>query len=563
MYVKIVTSGPRRYVKLVEAFRGSRGVPRQRVVATLGRLEAVQAGEVNPLIDGLLRASGQPTLAEGTGQVEFAPARSVGDTWLLTALWQELGFGSAFRRLLRRAHPSFDAERLVRLMVFNRLCDPESKLGILRWLEGVVVPGVVPESVTHQRLLRTMDSLVDHGEELETVLAGLLRPLLDQDLSMVFYDLTTLRLEGQSTVEGDVRHYGMSKEGDIARQCLLGVVQTAEGLPIYHEVFTGNTAETTTLAPTLQRVLSRYPIRRVIVVADRGLSLDNLDQLQQLRVGEQPLEFILAVPGRRYAEFTEVLQAFHENHCATASAEMVGEVSWQGLRLIVAHHPVVAAERTAARDQQIAALEQQAQQWAGKLDGQDVGVRSRGRRLSDGGAMARFHQAVSDAKLGRIVKVDLRSALFTYDIDEKALALARMMDGKLLLVTNVKDLEPADIVTRYKGLADIERGFRVLKSEIEIAPVFHRLPDRIRAHALICFLALILYRVMRMRLKAKNSAYSPERALEITRRIQLHQVTLHQRQTASGLTTLTPEQQELFTELDLPKPTHSAVQSNV
>ena len=271
MYVKIVTSGPRRYVKLVEAFRDSGGVPRQRVIATLGRLEAVQSGEVNPLIDGLLRASGQPTLAEGTGQVEFAPARSVGDTWLLTALWQELGFGTAFRRLLRRAHPSFDAERLVRVMVFNRLCDPESKLGLLRWLDGVVVPGVAAESVTHQRLLRTMDSLVEYSEKLETVLAGLLRPLLDQDLSRVFYDLTTLRMEGQSTVEAEVRQYGMSKEGDIARQCLLGVVQTAEGLPIYHEGFAGNTAETTTLVPTLQRVLTRYPIRRVIVVADRGL----------------------------------------------------------------------------------------------------------------------------------------------------------------------------------------------------------------------------------------------------------------------------------------------------
>lgn len=328
-------------------------------------------------------------------------------------------------------------------------------------------------------------------------------------------------------------------------------------------MFAGNTAETTTLIPTLQRVLSRYPIRRVIVVADRGLlSLDNLDQLQQLRVGEQPLEFILAVPGRRYAEFTEVLQAFHKNHCA-ASTEVVGEVTWQGFRLIVAHHPVAAAERTAARDQQIATLEQQAQQWTGKLDAQDAGARSRGRKLSDGGVMARFHQAVSDAKLGRIVKVDLRSSLFTYDIDEKALALARMMDGKLLLVTNVKDLESVDIVTRYKGLADIERGFRVLKSEIEIAPVFHRLPDRVRAHALVCFLALILYRVMRMRLKAKDNPYSPERALEITRRIQLHQVTLHQRQTASGLTTLTSEQLELFADLDLPKPTHSAVQSDL
>jgi hypothetical protein len=127
--VKIVTSFPRRYVKLVEAFRDSQGVPRQRVVATLGRLETLQAGEANPLIDGLLRASGQPTLAEGTGRVEFAPARSVGDTWLLTALWQELGFGKAFRCLLRNAHPSFDAECLLRVMVVQPALRPEVEIG--------------------------------------------------------------------------------------------------------------------------------------------------------------------------------------------------------------------------------------------------------------------------------------------------------------------------------------------------------------------------------------------------------------------------------------------------
>ncbi|PZA14113.1 IS1634 family transposase, partial [Azoarcus communis] len=84
---------------------------------------------------------------------------------------------------------------------------------------------------------------------------GLLRPLIDQDLSVVFYDLTTIRSEGLSEQVGDVRQYGMANEGLIARQFMLGVVQTAEGLPIYHEVFDGNTAETRTLLPTLSKVL--------------------------------------------------------------------------------------------------------------------------------------------------------------------------------------------------------------------------------------------------------------------------------------------------------------------
>ena len=145
--------------------------------------------------------------------------------------------------------------------------------------------------------------------------------------------------------------------------------------------------------------------------------------------------------------------------------------------------------------------------------------------------------------------------MFTYAIDERALQRARLIDGKLILVSNVPDASPAEIVSRYKALADIERGFRVLKSEIEIAPVFHRLPDRIRAHALICFLALLLYRVLRLRLKARGSPTSPERALEIARRIQYHQVTLHQRQSASGLSVVTPQQKELFETLALPEPT--------
>ncbi len=559
MFVKITTSGPRRYVKLVEAFRDAAGVSRQRVIATLGRLESIRSGDADSLVNGLLRASGKPTLEQGTGAMSFAPALSVGDTWMLTALWKELGFADAFRRVLRTRR-QFDAERLLRVMVFNRLCDPESKLGILRWLEGSRVPEVAAEAVTHQHLLRTMDTLDACTDQMESALSGLLRPLIDQELSIVFYDLTTIRAEGGSEQGGEVRQFGLSKEGGIARQVMLGVVQTAEGLPIHHEVFAGNAAETVTLVPTIEKVLARYPIKRVVLVADRGLlSLDNLEAIRQIKVGEHPLEFILAVPARRYGEFDALLAGFHQSTCQTATEEVMGELEWQGFRLIVAHRPEVATELSAARDERIAALEADAARWAGKLDDQEVGQTYRGKKLSDAGTTARFYKAVTDAHLANLLKVDLSAKVFTYDIDQRALNRARMMDGKLILVTNMPDHTPAEIVSRYKALADIERGFRVLKSEIEIAPVFHRLPERIRAHALICFLALVLYRVLRMRLKANDSAYSPERALEIVRRIQFHQVTLHQRQAASGLSTMTPEQKELFHAVNLPEPDSKAL----
>jgi transposase len=92
------------------------------------------------------------------------------------------------------------------------------------------------------------------------VVAGLLRPLSDQDLSVVFYALTTIRSEGLSQQAGDARQYGMAKEGLIARQFMLGVVQTAEGLPIYHEACDGNTAQTRTLLPTLIQGVRAHPV---------------------------------------------------------------------------------------------------------------------------------------------------------------------------------------------------------------------------------------------------------------------------------------------------------------
>jgi len=556
MFIKVTSSGSRRYVQLVEAYRDDKGLPKQRTVATLGRLDQL-GSELESVISGLLRVTGR-SLPEvpATPSVAFESSRALGDVWVLTELWNSLGF-DRLRRLFARTRHSIDIEALLRVMVLNRLCDPDSKLGVLRWLETIGLPGVMAPSIEHQHLLRAMDALVEHQDEVDAMIAGLLRPLLDQDLAVVFYDMTTIRAEGLSEQVEDVRKFGMAKEGLVARQFMLGVVQTAEGIPLYHEVFDGNTAEVTTLKPTIEKVIARFPVKRVIAVADRGLlSTDNLAQLQGIELpGGGKLEFILAVPGRRYADFVDLLMPFHQAQCQHATRETLGELEWEGQRLIVVHDPQTAAEKGAQRDQTLTTLEQQAAQWSGKLDAQDAGKTTRGRKLSDGGARARFYHEVCEAHLTRIVRVDLKSELFCYDIDERALTHARLMDGKLLLVTNVQDLSCAQVLERYKSLADIERGFRVLKSEIEIGPVYHRLPQRIRAHAAICFMALILYRVMRARLRAHQSPLSPERALAQLHRIQYHRGTLNETQPISGVSSITSEQSSILSALGVKKPT--------
>lgn len=558
MFVKVTRSGPRRYLQLVEAYRNDAGKVRHRTVASLGRLEQVE-GQLDAVISGLLKISGRPDLLKTRqAPIEFESAKALGSVWALDELWRTLGLGE-LRRVFRKTRHAIDVEQLIRVMVFNRLCDPESKLGVLRWLETVAMPGVDAASITHQHLLRAMDALEDHQAEVDGAVSKLLRPLIDQDLSVVFYDMTTIHAAGLSEQADDLRCFGMAKEGLIARQVMLGVVQTADGLPIHHEVFAGNTAEAPTLLPTLKTVLAKFPsIRRVVLIADRGLlSLDNLEALQAIRLDSgEPLEFVLAVPGRRYREFADLLRHFQKTECRQATDEVIGERPWQGLRLVVAHDPERARQTGELRRSRMAELEAQARTWAAKLDGQDDGRRQRGRKLSDGGATARFYHAVKDVHLAHILKVDLHGDRFSYTVDEDALALAGLMDGKLLLVTNTKDLSPSELVTRYKSLADIERGFRVLKSEIEIGPMFHRLPRRIRAHASLCFLALLLYRVMRQRLKASDTDLSPERAIAELGRLQRHQIHLGVAgKPVVGISRISDLQERVFAALNLKKPT--------
>ncbi len=553
MFAKITKSGPRQYIQLVEAFRDADGVARHRHVANLGRVEDSQ-DKFDRLIASLSRAAGRGPPAAPA----FQRSLEVGGPWLLSALWDRLGLSRCLRGLTR-ADAKLDVDTLTRLMVINRLCDADSKLGVLRWLEEVIVPGVVPDEVTHQRLLRTIDVLDAHAGTILSRLAGLVRPLLDQDLNLVFYDLTNVRIQGETRLADDVRAFGMNKDtGGIARQFALGLVQSGCGMPLDFEVFPGDVGEVSTLLPMIQRSLARYAVKRVVLVADRGmLSLDQITALEVLKLPKGvELSWIIAVPARRYGDFMDPVVEL-AGTCVDATAPKVLETEAGGYRMVVAHDPLVAAEQTAQRRARIAAIEAQAQSAVDKLERQDQGKKARGRRASDRGAYLRFITAVREAHLSKILKADLRADSFSWHLDDAALARQEAFDGKLILLTNVRDLKAVEVVERYKRLADIERGFRVLKQDIALAPVYHRLPERIRAHALICFLALLMHRVMRPKL----TEFSPAAALRKLKAIQLHRFTADGK-TVSGLTATGEETRSIFQQLDLPLPDTKALQTS-
>lgn len=331
MFTRITSNGGRSYLQIMESYRNDEGKPRVRVVANLGRIDTMKEGQLDALIRGLSRAAGHPEPEKL--EVAYESALGFGDVFALHELWKSLGFDRALGRSLRSGRRQIDVSALVRAMVFNRLCDPTSKLGCLRWLDTVALPDM-PAKVEHHHLLRAMDALMDNVDRVEAELARQIRPLVDHELTMVFYDLTTVRIHGEARLEDDVRAFGMNKEtGGIARQFVLGVVQTADGLPLMHTVHPGNVSETKTLQGMVQTVLRRFPIQRIILVADRGLlSLDNIHHLTDIAdKGGRKLEFILAVPARRYSDLVETFQSFD-----FSAGDGLREAHFEGHRLIVA-----------------------------------------------------------------------------------------------------------------------------------------------------------------------------------------------------------------------------------
>ena len=575
MFTRISRSGGRSYLQLVESFREN-GKVRQRMVASLGRLDEVK---VKALISDLERSIGvKPVALEPSVTaalpISFAPARAYGDLYALQCLWQELGLGTALKHSLRSSRRQFDAEALIRTMVFNRLADPRSKLGLLDWLERVEMPGVA--AATHQQLLRAMDALVDRMDEVESALTRLIKPLLDTSLSIVFYDLTTIRIHGEMELPEDVRQYGLNKEtGGIARQFVLGVVQSADGIPLLHTVAPGNISEASTLRPMLEHLLKRFDVARLVVVADRGLlSLDNIAQIRALaREKQRQVDFILALSARRYKAMPGLMTALNYT-------DGLAETRFENERCVVAYDAHTAARQAEKRRAEIKAVEVIGQKLADKLDAQDVAEaaleiaaaaktlkrksstkinanapKKRSKKANDRSAYVRFAKELKDRKLTKYFTINWEAKEFTFEQNEAAITASEALDGKLVLLTSLSESESssAQTVLRYKALADIERGFRVLKSDIEIAPMHHRIELRIRAHALICFLALLMHRLLRLKLKRADSEFSPSRALAELRGIQRHAVTLGT-VVHAGLSTIAPQQKTLFEQLKFALP---------
>lgn len=568
------TKGDKVYqsLHLVESYRTGSGKVRQRILINFGSAHRYTKEEVREIIGTLSKFFGLEE-AEPEG-LFFDCSLDFGGTYAISRIWEELGWSEIFTRALRAHRHDFDVIANLKVLVANRLLDPMAKLHILDWMEGVHVPGIEREAIDYNHLLRAMDFLIEHKGELEPKLASPLLTLFDTPLDLVFYDLTSCyfeidqedrrRKESRSSGVSTLRNYGHDRDRSGCPQVVLGLVMTREGLPLCHYVFPGETPDKVTLEEVITDLKKRFPIRRCVVVADRGLlTEENLEVLS-----EAELDYIVARPLRRNKVTREVieaarpkvresLRAWMKERRAVAKRECFVEVVMKGRRFVVAHSEEIARQskrtRTAALSRATSYVTLRVARTIGQHNGT---IPVTGKALSHQETLVHLHDYLKERNLTRYYRIWLdEKGTICWEPNEKARQWEKEIDGKLVLETTNRTMDPEEAVRQYKELQDVERCFRTLKSSLDIRPMHHWVDRRIEAHIFICVLALQIQRVMRQRLRKLNIRRSPEKVLEKLSRQRTVETDANGK-TLHGLVRATEEQLHLFKALSMPAPQH-------
>jgi transposase len=535
---KIYTS-----VLLCESYRDPEkgGAPRNRVLINLGSLDKLGLDTVKKLGQGFLRLAGVDERAAVIPEAVCAP--DFGHVFAVSLVWDKLGLSDALNRAGLNGDATFEVAALTKLLVVNRICDPCSKLALLEWLESVCFPGFEKERPAYQHLLRAMDRLILVKEKAEPYIAGLLHDKNKPEGDLVFYDITSTWFDGdRSLTEDDIRRYGYSRDGRFdRRQITIGVVMGSNGIPLCHHVFPGNTVDKTTVVEVVADLKARFKLRRVIFVGDRGmLSDDNVDALLVEEFG-----YILAHPLRRGALAREGIKLLADKFDRESQNEQYAEDVSSGIRCVLSYSPKIAAEARDGRKQRLSEADAFVKERINRLKK----PAAKGRKPTPQGTYDRIRDYLRDKGLLSLYRLEINGEKVSVGADKKAREWEEVIDGLLLLETTDLASPTEEIVKRYKELAEIERGWRSLKSTIMLRPVYHWTEERIRSHVFICVLALQVERWMRKKL----NGMSVPAAIRKLRQIKMVEIIDGDGKRLLPTRT-TPEQQEILVKLGVPEP---------
>jgi len=430
---------------------------------------------------------------EGLGFIESRP---LGGVWALDGLWHRLGIDQTMRRLLRGRRLDDRAERVLFALVCNRALAPSSKLAAAGWVnDDVLIDGL--EQTSDDACYRAMDWLLEIHDTLEQEVFHQVANLLNLEVDLLFFDTTStyFQLDEPDTPiardergyplpepdgDGDgkpagFRSYGKSKDHrDDLPPVVVGMAVTPTGIPVRVWCWPGNTTDSA-LIRQVKDDLRDWTLARVIWVADRGFA--SAENRRYLRKGDH--HYIIGEKLRSgSAEATAALS--RQGRYATVAGNLrVKEVRIADAeRFVICHNPDQADRDAAVR----ARLLTQLQETIARSDTLPTTKRAELRGVIS-----------TKPGLHRYLRVTPGGLL---RVDKQAIKAETNLDGKYLLRSSDPHLPAEDIALGYKQLLQVERGWRDMKQVIDLRPVYHRKEERIRAHVLLCWLALLLTRTI-------------------------------------------------------------------
>ena len=475
MFVRVKKIGPYEYLYLVENVReGGRHV--QRVIKALGRRDAVENSD---LLDGLIASAARHSRRSIVlssfyrGELAELRRRSIGPDLVFGRLWVETGCRDVLRRHLADRRFGFDVERTIYLTVVHRLMISGSDRHASTWQHSVHIPGA--DALTLDHAYKAMAWLGEdvgdrqanqtrcRTEVIEEALYNHRRSLFGA-LSVAFFDTTSLYFEGQGGATLGRRGYSKDFRPQL-HQVVLGIVLDENDRPIASFLWPGNTADVTTLLPVVERLRSRFGVRRACVVADRGMI--NATTITALEA--QGIDYILGVRERTLREIRQTVLEDDGVAVPLVIPRQKGEtdlavkdVEVAGRRYVVCRNEEEARKDAETRAALVASLE---------------------RKLAQGDKAL-----VANAGYRRFLSAPAGNG---FAIDPAKVAADAQFDGVFVLRTNMK-LSALAVVLRYRNLLAVEQSFLAAKTLLATRPVFHRTDAAIRGHIGCTFLALLL-----------------------------------------------------------------------
>jgi hypothetical protein len=459
-----------------------------KVIHSFGREDQIDRDALARLVRSISRVlePEQQLAAQAGGELSFVGSAPLGGAWALDGLWRQLGIDGTLRGLLADRRIDARAERLVLAMVANRALAAASKRACAGWVDADVhIPGLDELGEDPQPLYRAMDWLLEVEDELAEAVYWATADLLNLDVDLLFFDTTSTYFEtDQADQPADgakvgFRTWGRSKDHrpDLP-QVVIGMAVTRGGIPVRVWCWPGNTNDSA-LIRQVKDDLRAWRLTRVVWVGDRGFSsAENRRYLQRagghyilgekLRGGTPEADAALSRQGR-----------YHTVADNLGVKEVVIDDATMRDRFVICRNPDVAERDRIVRDQLLDTLTE-------RIVGSDDLTAEKRAALTAGlpAGLRRFLRTTPAGKLR---------------IDRAAVAAEERLDGKFLLRTSDPSLSPDDVALGYKQLLEVERGWRDMKSTLDLRPVYHRLEDRIRAHVLLCWLALLLIRIAETR----------------------------------------------------------------